>query len=497
MPRDDGDDVDDGRAGGYAVLAAAVQVLVSVELDQCGWDGLEAAANAAARLRGFVSASDARIARRREELVTAAYAGPGREDDPGSPASSAGSEPSGRPGGVGHGVGAGAGAGAGAGLGLGSHDDSSTSGGPGAGGGGSTRPRCGAGDAGRRSRADSVRDGMRGRAGRSFPAFEAALASGEIDAAHLDAVAVAMERLRDHADAAEAMRAEEARLLERARIEAPEPFRRHCLDLSRRLCHDHGIALAQRQRRQASIRRWRDRRTGMYHLHAELDPESGAQVEAALDAHLAAARARDGSRDLTWQRLEVESFVEVVTSSAAIERRVPEVSVLIDLETLQTGVFGDGAVCETSSGDPIPPATVRRMACTAGILPIVLDGESQVLDVGRSRRLATGSQRAALRAMYRTCAHPHCELRVERCRIHHLTPWEHGGPTDLDQLVPLCERHHHDVHEGGWTLTMNADRVTRWWSPSGHDWFVGDTRDRPPPVPPPAPEPEPNTLAVA
>lgn len=40
---------------------------------------------------------------------------------------------------------------------------------------------------------------------------------------------------------------------------------------------------------------------------------------------------------------------------------------------------------------------------------------------------------------------------------HHIEPWDHGGATDLDDLIPLCRFHHHLIHEGAWTLTVEPD----------------------------------------
>ena len=69
--------------------------------------------------------------------------------------------------------------------------------------------------------------------------------------------------------------------------------------------------------------------------------------------------------------------------------------------------------------------------------------------------------------MHRSCIHPDCDIAFDECRIHHIIPWEHGGTTDLANLAPLCEsrKHHHDVHEGGWTLTMHFE-------------WVGEARDQ-------------------
>ena len=112
-------------------------------------------------------------------------------------------------------------------------------------------------------------------------------------------------------------------------------------------------------------------------------------------------------------------------------------------------------VCEYSDGTDIPIETARRHACDAKLIPVVLGGESQPLDVGRSRRLATPAQRTAPRAMYRSCAIDGCDQHFDRCHIHHLHEWEQLGPTDLANLVPVCSFHHHRAHEGRWRLQLD------------------------------------------
>ncbi len=100
-------------------------------------------------------------------------------------------------------------------------------------------------------------------------------------------------------------------------------------------------------------------------------------------------------------------------------------------ETLVSGLRDD-SVCEFDDGTDVPVATMRRLACDAHILPVVLGGDGVVLDVGRSRRLATDDQRRALRAMYRTCGIGTCDVSFDRCEIHHVDEWDaHQGDTDL------------------------------------------------------------------
>ena len=57
--------------------------------------------------------------------------------------------------------------------------------------------------------------------------------------------------------------------------------------------------------------------------------------------------------------------------------------------------------------------------------------------------------------MYRTCAIDGCDHHFDRCHIHHLDEWDDLGPTDLDNLLPLCSFHHHRAHEGRWRLQLD------------------------------------------
>src|SRR5690606_27889092 len=122
--------------------------------------------------------------------------------------------------------------------------------------------------------------------------------------------------------------------------------------------------------------------------------------------------------------------------------------VIIDEKTLREGRHPD-TIAELSDGTPIPIATIREMLCEADIVPVVLGGKSQPLDVGRSRRLATPAQRDALRATYTGCVFPGCRVGFDDCKVHHNQPFEPDGQTNLDNELPVCETHHHAIHEHG------------------------------------------------
>lgn len=92
--------------------------------------------------------------------------------------------------------------------------------------------------------------------------------------------------------------------------------------------------------------------------------------------------------------------------------------------------------------------------------------------VGRRSRTATDAQWAALRSMYTGCGWFCCDRPLDWCQAHHVVEWSPpaNGPTDLANLIPLCSRHHHLAHEGGWRLVLDADRALHLHQPDGARW---------------------------
>ncbi len=224
---------------------------------------------------------------------------------------------------------------------------------------------------------------------------------------------------------------------------------------------------------------------------AELDPESHLIVGNAMDALVEetwrAGHPKDAPAPPVSElaRLRADALVEMArrslrgvdgspSASAKTGRGIPEVSVIIYWETLRDEVLRDDSVCQLVDGTPLSPATVRRIACSANIIPAVLGGAGDVLDLGTKQRLASAGQHRALAVQHHTCAWPGaCDVPVRWCTAHHIAPWkptEPGaarGPTDLANLAPLCSAHHHLVHEGGWTLARGSDGVLT-ARPPGH-----------------------------
>ncbi len=111
----------------------------------------------------------------------------------------------------------------------------------------------------------------------------------------------------------------------------------------------------------------------------------------------------------------------------------------------------------TDTGVLISASAARRIACNAGILPVVLGGPGHILDMGRQERFFTEHQRTALATIYETCAAADCDRPYAWSELHHEDPWSKGGLTDLDRAVPLCGYHHRKMHDPGYHHQITRD----------------------------------------
>ena len=120
--------------------------------------------------------------------------------------------------------------------------------------------------------------------------------------------------------------------------------------------------------------------------------------------------------------------------------------------------------------EPITAAKARRLACDADILPVVMNGNSVPLDVGRERRLFTNELRQLLILRDRGCTFPGCSAPAAWCDAHHVRHWVDGGPTDLSNATLLCGRHHTIVHRDQLTATIDAGGVNWHTAPEPARW---------------------------
>ena len=178
-----------------------------------------------------------------------------------------------------------------------------------------------------------------------------------------------------------------------------------------------------------------------------LDPVGGAAVRTALEPLAKPSGAHD---DRNREQRYADALVELASSG-----KPAEIQVTATIETLK-GLAG-AAAAEMEFSLPISSATVQRMACDCNVTRVLLNQDSVVVDMGRSKRVVSNALRSALKIRDGHCQWPGCEREASRCDGHHLVHWISGGETNLGNLVLLCRRHHRMVHEGGWQLIKTED----------------------------------------
>ena len=188
--------------------------------------------------------------------------------------------------------------------------------------------------------------------------------------------------------------------------------------------------------------------SGCVFIRGVLDSTGAAVLRTALEP---LAR-KQGSQD---DRLRERRLADGLIELAAHSMSPAQVQVTTSLETLM-GLAGSPAA-EMEFSLPICGKTVERLTCNCSLTRVLLGADSMVIDVGRAKRVASGSQMRALRVRDKHCRWPGCERPASWTEAHHLIHWAHGGGTELGNLVLLCNRHHWLVHEGGWQLVLTEE----------------------------------------
>ena len=180
---------------------------------------------------------------------------------------------------------------------------------------------------------------------------------------------------------------------------------------------------------------------GKVHGRFTIDTLTGATLKKALHAFAAprhqAAKGPLGERRPTPERLG-QAFTELVRRYPT--KRLPKagglnatVVVLMDLDTLMGGL----KAAHLDTGETISPGAARRLACEAGIIPAVLDGNSQVLDLGRKKRFYSEAQRIAKTIEAGGCEIEGCDAPPGMTHLHHPERWADGGKTNCDAIM-IC-----------------------------------------------------------
>ncbi len=293
------------------------------------------------------------------------------------------------------------------------------------------------------------------RALRTLPGISASFSTGELSYSKVRALTRVAGAHNEDALLAFALKTTAVRVEER------------CREL--RFGMDESIDIASRAQANRSLRVRRDNDRGMMTVTVDLPIDAGELLEKALD------KAREDhtpetpefvedlgpARRESWQVQQADAFVNMVNGflidESSAEDKVkasPSDNYLVTIHVDQA------AVAEGDGRSSLPIESVKRLCCDGQAVVIGEDEEGEPLSIGRKTRIVpTAIKRAVLAKHHHCCAFPGCQNR-RFLHIHHIEHWSNGGETSLDNLMPLCTRHHPLMHEG--RFRIERDYTNEW-----------------------------------
>ena len=338
-----------------------------------------------------------------------------------------------------------------------------------------------------KSLADAGRSSLRRGAGvveragtaELMPSFDEAMNAGRVGGEHLDVLTRALRPLTPAAR--ELLAGDAPRLVLLAEQSTPEEFAKTVRTETHKLATEcDGLEALERQRRAIRMNSWVDKITGMGRWSVTLDPATWAALETRLDAQVEAMFHDTHPDSCPTDPFDKQAFLRAHALLALLNghgARVGRPEIIIVEDHTNPGPDGQPDL-DWGTDIDLPHEyldTLRPRADTYTVIVadgVVVDAPGH-LDLGRTTRVANRAQRRALRGLYSTCAIPGCCVRYTRTKLHHITWWRHGGLTNLQNLIPLCEIHHQKIHHHGWTITLGPHRELTIILPDGQIMSTG------------------------
>jgi hypothetical protein len=332
-------------------------------------------------------------------------------------------------------------------------------------------------EAGQTSLRDAEQVMRRAATAEEIPAVEKSLEAGRLSGGHVDVFTRALRQLAP-AVRDKLIEAAPSLVILGEQVGVDE-FARAVRAQARRLETDSdGLERLERQRRAVRMNSWTDRETGMRRWGIAWDPETAVRLEARLEAQVEAMFHDRQPEGCPTDLLEKQSYLRALALLAMLDGNGvrlgrPEIVVVVD----HTGGGGEPVVDWGLDVD-LPKQVLDDLFQTAKVHAVVvrngvvIDAPGE-LNLGRTTRLANRAQRRALRGLYATCAIPGCCVRYSRTKLHHVIWWRCGGSTDLQNLLPVCEKHHQHIHHDGWLITLGPNRELSITLPDGQIMTTG------------------------
>ena len=304
---------------------------------------------------------------------------------------------------------------------------------------------------------------------RRYAAVASALLEGEVSRPQAEVIVAALDALPRTVEPA--LRAEaEQHLVEQAAEFGPRDLRRlgqRVLEVvAPEVAEEHearALAAAERRaRRRMSLTR-RDLGDGLVRITADIPVLHADLLYTQLHAYASPRRDHlehvdrhdpESGERVPYTRLLAQGFctmLERLSRQATPSQGGVSATVVVTID--HDKLTDQLAVAGLSTGGRISAGEARRLACNAGILPMVLAGKSRPLDVGRKKRFHDSAQRIAMGLRDEECRAAGCEIPAAWCEAHHVRPWSAGGRTSVDDGVLLCGFHHHRAHDRAYDMT--------------------------------------------
>jgi hypothetical protein len=300
------------------------------------------------------------------------------------------------------------------------------------------------------------------------PVVAAGMAEGAVSTGQARVIVDALDALRGETDPDTLARAE-AHLVAYAEQFRPGQLRR----LGRRILevvapeaaddHEAKRLAAEERHAQKTARLWfRPLGDGTTQVTGLLPDPVAARLKTYLEAYTNPRQPATNIDDAADRRPQSKKYADAF--AALLEHLDPKdlpehggdattVLVTVTLDQLRTDLASAGLLdADLAEGNNLTAAEARRLACAAHLIPIVLGGDSEILDQGRAKRLHTPAQRKAIRLRDQRCRAEGCTIPAPWCEVHHLDPWSAGGRTDLANAISLCHHHHHRAHDTGYRI---------------------------------------------
>jgi len=308
-------------------------------------------------------------------------------------------------------------------------------------------------------------------------ATQQALSTGSISAEHATVIVQADRNLPTGVRAAQ-REVVEAALVEKARTLTPSALRRAARraleavepDATVVDARENELVADEEERARAKTRlSLHENGDGTVTGHFTVPTAQGQLLRKIIETITAPRRGRlgatqaqvgDGEARTDWDRARGEAFVELI-EHLPTDHLHPKTAATLVVTVSEDVLRGALRAVGLDTGEKLSAGEVRRLACTARLIPAVLNGTGIPIDLGRSARLYTESQRIALGLIHQTCAADGCDRPYAWCELHHLHAWALGGPTDLANAVPLCHFHHQRIHDHRYRHTRTKDGSIR------------------------------------